>query len=40
VSGPLLTFTMGGSDHPDHTVLACGLQDFSAGGNPAACRPI
>ena len=26
--GPLRTFVMGGSDHPDHTVLARRLQDY------------
>ena len=26
--GPLRTFVMGGSDHPDHTVLARRLRDY------------
>jgi hypothetical protein len=37
--GPLRTFTMGGSDHPNHTVLARRLQDYLAWRNANARHP-
>jgi hypothetical protein len=37
--GPLRTFVMGGSDHPNHTVLARKLQDYLRWRNAhALCR--
>jgi hypothetical protein len=38
-SGPLRTFVMGGSDHPDHTVLARRLQDYLRWRNARARHP-
>ena len=38
-SGPLRTFTMGGSDHPNHTVLARRLQEYLAWRNANARHP-
>ena len=38
-SGPLRTFVMGGSDHPNHTVLARRLQDYLRWRNAHARRP-
>jgi transposase len=37
--GPLRTFTMGNSDHPNHTVLARRLQDYLAWRNANARHP-
>ena len=37
--GPLRTFTMGGPDHPNHTVLARRLQDYLAWRNANARHP-
>jgi hypothetical protein len=37
--GPLRTFVMGGSDHPNHTVLARRLQDYLAWRNTNARHP-
>jgi transposase len=37
--GPLRTFTMGGSDHPNHTVLARRLQDYLTWRNANARHP-
>jgi len=37
--GPLRTFTMGGSDHPNHVVLARKLQDYLAWRNANARHP-
>ncbi len=37
--GPLRTFTMGGSDHPSHTVLARRLQDYLRWRNANARHP-
>jgi hypothetical protein len=37
--GPLRTFTMTGSDHPNHTVLARKLQDYLAWRNANARHP-
>jgi hypothetical protein len=37
--GPLRTFVMGGSDHPNHTVLARRLQDYLRWRNAHARRP-
>ena len=37
--GPLRTFTMGGSNHPNHTVLARKLQDYLAWRNANARHP-
>ena len=37
--GPLRTFTMGGPDHPDHTVLARRLQDYLTWRNANARHP-
>ena len=37
--GPLRTFVMGGSDHPNHTVLARRLQDYLAWRNANARHP-
>ena len=37
--GPLRTFTMGGSDHPNHTVLATGLQAYLRWRNANARHP-
>ena len=37
--GPLRTFTMGGSDHPNHTVLARRLQDYLSWRNANARHP-
>lgn len=37
--GPLRTFTMGGSDHPNHTVLARRLQEYLAWRNANARHP-
>jgi hypothetical protein len=38
-SGPLRAFVMGGSDHPDHTVLARRLQDYLRWRNAHARHP-
>jgi len=38
-SGPVRTFVMGGSDHPDHTVLARKLQDYLRWRNANARHP-
>ena len=38
-SGRLRTFAMGGSDHPNHTVLARRLQDYLAWRNANARHP-
>jgi hypothetical protein len=38
-SGPLRTFVMGGSDHPNHTVLARRLQDYLRWRNAHARHP-
>jgi hypothetical protein len=35
----LRTFTMGGSDHPNHTVLARRLQDYLTWRNANARHP-
>ena len=37
--GPLRTFTMGASDHPNHTVLARRLQDYLSWRNANARHP-
>ena len=37
--GPLRTFTMGGSDHPNHVVLAHRLQDYLRWRNTHARHP-
>ena len=37
--GPLRTFVMGGSDHPNHTVLARKLQDYLRWRNANARHP-
>ena len=37
--GPLRTFTMGASDHPNHTVLASRLQDYLSWRNANARHP-
>jgi transposase len=37
--GPLRTFVMGGSDHPNHTVLARRLQEYLAWRNANARHP-
>ena len=37
--GPLRTFTMGGSDHPNHTVLARRLQEYLTWRNANARHP-
>jgi hypothetical protein len=37
--GPLRTFVMGGSDHPNHTVLASRLQDYLRWRNANARHP-
>ena len=37
--GPPRTFVMGGSDHPNHTVLACKLQDYLRWRNANARHP-
>jgi transposase len=37
--GPLRTFVMGGSDHPNHTVLAGRLQDYLTWRNANARHP-
>ena len=37
--GPLRTFVMGGSDHPNHTVLARKLQDYLRWRNAHARHP-
>src|SRR4029077_6166566 len=37
--GPLRTFVMGGSDHPNHTVLARRLQDYLRWRNAHARHP-
>ncbi len=37
--GPLRTFAMGGSSHPNHTVLARRLQDYLTGRNANARHP-
>jgi hypothetical protein len=37
--GPLRTFVVGGSDHPDHTVLARRLQDHLRWRNAHARHP-
>ena len=37
--GPLRTFVMGGSDHPNHTVLAGRLQDYLRWRNANARHP-
>jgi transposase len=37
--GPLRTFVMGGSDHPNHTVLASRLQDYLTWRNANARHP-
>jgi hypothetical protein len=37
--GPLRTFIMGGSDHPNHTVLARRLQEYLAWRNANARHP-
>jgi transposase len=37
--GPLRTFVMGGSDHPNHTVLARRLQDYLTWRNAHARHP-
>jgi transposase len=37
--GPLRTFVMGGSDHPNHTVLAQRLQDYLTWRNANARHP-
>jgi hypothetical protein len=37
--GPVRTFTMGGSDHPNHTVLARRLQDYLHWRNANARHP-
>ncbi len=37
--GPLRTFVMGGSDHPNHTVLAHRLQDYLTWRNANARHP-
>jgi transposase len=37
--GPVRTFTMGGSDHPNHTVLARKLQDYLRWRNANARHP-
>jgi transposase len=37
--GPLRTFVMGGSDHPNHTVLARRLQDYLTWRNANARHP-
>ena len=37
--GPLRTFAMGGSDHPNHTVLARRLQDYLRWRNANARHP-
>jgi transposase len=37
--GPVRTFTMGGSDHPNHTVLARRLQDYLRWRNANARHP-
>ena len=37
--GPLRTFVMGGSDHPDHPVLARRLQDYLRWHNAHARHP-
>jgi hypothetical protein len=36
---PLRTFVMGGSDHPNHTVLARRLQEYLAWRNANARHP-
>jgi hypothetical protein len=38
-SGPLRTFTMGGSEHPSHTVLARKLRDYLRWRNANARHP-
>jgi transposase len=37
--GPVRTFTMGGSDHPNHTILARKLQDYLRWRNANARHP-
>jgi hypothetical protein len=37
--GPVRTFVMGGSDHPNHTVLACKLQEHLRWRNANARHP-
>ena len=37
--GPIRTFVMGASDHPNHTVLARKLQDYLAWRNANARHP-
>jgi hypothetical protein len=37
--GPVRTFTMGGSDHPNHTMLARKLQDYLRWRNANARHP-
>jgi DDE superfamily endonuclease len=37
--GPLRTFVMGGSDHPNHTMLARKLQDYLRWRNANARHP-
>jgi hypothetical protein len=37
--GPLRTFVIGGSDHPNHTVLARQLQDYLRWRNANARHP-
>ena len=37
--GPLRTFTMGGSDHPNHTLLGRRLQDYLTWRNANARHP-
>jgi hypothetical protein len=37
--GPLRTFVMGGSDHPNHTVLARRLQEYLRWRNAHARHP-
>lgn len=37
--GPLRTFVMGASNHPNHTVLARKLQAICAGATPTAATP-
>ena len=37
--GPLRTFVMGGSDHPNHAVLARRFQDYLAWPNANARHP-
>jgi hypothetical protein len=37
--GPVRTFVMGGSDHPNHTVLAGKMQDYLRWRNAHARHP-